>query len=82
MSEISNTDRKSLWVGDIEPWMTEEYLSGLFSKTGAVVVGCKIIKDKATGAPLNYGFVEFDSHEMAAKVLQLLNNSMNPATNK
>jgi len=62
--------------------MTEEYLCGLFAKTGAVVVGFKIIKDKTTGIPLNYGFVEFESHEMAAKILQLLNNSINPATNK
>ena len=82
MSELAYTDRKSLWVGDIEPWMTEEYLCGLFAKTGAVVVGFKIIKDKTTGIPLNYGFVEFESHEMAAKILQLLNNSINPATNK
>merc|ERR1712151_680022 len=62
--------------------MNEDYLNRLFSKTGATVVNVKIIKDKVSGLPLGYGFVEFNSHEMAAKVLQLLNQSINPATNK
>lgn len=82
MSSGSISESKTLWVGDIENWMNEEYLTRLFSKTGATVVSVKIIKDKATGLPLGYGFVEFNSHEMAAKVLQLLNQSLNPATNK
>lgn len=82
MSGLSISDSKTLWVGDIENWMNEDYLNRLFSKTGATVLNVKIIKDKVSGSPLGYGFVEFNSHEMAAKVLQLLNQSINPATNK
>lgn len=82
MSGLSISDSKTLWVGDIENWMNEDYLTRLFSKTGATVLNVKIIKDKASGLPQGYGFVEFNSHEMAAKVLQLLNQSLNPATNK
>jgi len=82
ISGLSISDSKTLWVGDIENWMNEDYLNRLFSKTGATVINVKIIKDKVSGLPLGYGFVEFNSHEMAAKVLQLLNQSVNPATNK
>ena len=75
-------ESKTLWVGDIENWMDEDYLINMFAKTGAQVLQAKIIMDKNTNMPLGYGFVEFTSHEMAAKVLQLLNQSINPATNK
>ena len=73
---------KTLWVGDIENWMDEDYLMNMFANTGAQVNSAKIIKDHNTGIPLGYGFVEFGSNEVANKVLQLLNTSINPATNK
>jgi RNA recognition motif-containing protein len=65
---MSNADTRSLWVGDIEAWMDEKYVTELFSKTGQVV-SVKIIKDKSTGSPSGYGFVEFASHEIAQRVL-------------
>jgi hypothetical protein len=51
MSGLSISDSKTLWVGDIENWMNEDYLTRLFSKTGATVLNVKIIKDKASGLP-------------------------------
>ena len=62
-------------------WMTEDYLTKLFEKT-APVISVKIIRDKQTKLPLGYGFVEFESHEVAAKVLDVLSGAMHPGTNK
>lgn len=77
----ANQDSKTLWVGDIENWMDESHIANLFSKIGPVQ-SVKIIRDKASGQPMGYGFVEFTSHEIAARVIQLLNGSTNPSTNK
>lgn len=74
-------DAKTLWVGDIESWMDENHIANLFSKIGAVA-NVKIIRNKSSGSPAGYGFVEFASHEIAARVLQLFNGSINPETNK
>lgn len=62
-------------------WMDEAYLVNLFQQAGGVT-GAKVIRDRNTNQPVGYGFVEFESHEKAAKVLQLFSTSMNPATNK
>jgi RNA recognition motif-containing protein len=77
----SHQDSKTLWVGDIESWMDENYIANLFSKVGQVT-NAKIIRDKNSGAPMGYGFVEFTSHEIAARVLQLFKEAINPGTNK
>lgn len=71
----------TLWVGDIEKWMDENYLAQLFGKTG-LVVSTKIIRDRQTNIPVGYGFVEFNNHETAKKVLELYGNSTNPATGR
>lgn len=62
-------------------YMDEAYLVNLFSQAGGVT-GAKVIRDKGSTQPVGYGFVEFESHEKAAKVLQLFSTSVNPATNK
>ena len=77
----SHQDTKTLWIGDIENWMNEKDISNLFVQIGSVA-NVKIIRDKNSGAPMGYGFVEFASHEVAARVLQLYNGSVNPTTNK
>lgn len=78
---MSQADKKTIWVGDIEKWMDENYLIGFFKDVGPIN-SVKIIRDKNTNLPMGYGFVEFSSHEIAARVLQLYNGSINPATNK
>jgi hypothetical protein len=30
-SQAAQLGAKTLWIGDIEPWMDENYISGLFS---------------------------------------------------
>lgn len=77
----SHQDSKTLWIGDVENWMTEKDITNMFSQIGSVT-NVKIIRDKSSGTPMGYGFVEFSSHEVAARVLQLYNGSVNPTTNK
>ena len=80
-NQIVSQDTKSLWMGEIEPRMDEGSISGLYAHV-AQVTGVKIIKDKMTGLPAGYGFVEFDTHETAKKVLESLNGTQIPGMNK
>lgn len=74
-------DSTQLWVGDVKNWMDEQYLAGLFGKYGEIK-SVKIIRDKQTGLPVGYGFVEFGSHEIAANVLESLTGTVNPGSRK
>ncbi|EGR29205.1 RNA binding protein, putative [Ichthyophthirius multifiliis] len=47
---ISESDLKTLWIGDIEPWMNEKYLEDVFNKVGRVV-SIKLIRNKDNGLP-------------------------------
>jgi RNA recognition motif-containing protein len=71
-SGTSEADRRTLWVGDIDRWMDENYITALFG-SAAEVANVKIIRDKMTGLPAGYGFVEFKAHEGAARVLNDFN---------
>jgi len=60
---------RSLWIGDLQYWMDENYLFGCFASTGEVK-SIKIIKNKQTGQSEGYGFVEFATRATAERVLQ------------
>ncbi|GAB2267369.1 Polyadenylate-binding protein rbp47c' [Dionaea muscipula] len=62
-------ENKTIWVGDLHHWMDENYLHRCFASTGEIA-SIKVIRNKHTGAPEGYGFVEFNSQAMAEKVLQ------------
>jgi RNA recognition motif-containing protein len=73
---------RTLWMGDInEPWMEEKFIAALFSSVGSGV-SVKIVRDKNTGEPSGYGFVDFASHEIAERVLHAYNNLPIQGTNK
>ncbi|TFJ87011.1 hypothetical protein NSK_001345 [Nannochloropsis salina CCMP1776] len=69
---------KTLWVGDIQPSWDEAYVGSVFANTGLEegdVVEVKLIRDKHTGFPAGYGFVEFATAEIAEKVLETCNGN-------
>lgn len=66
----SGDEIKTLWVGDLQYWMDENYLLSCFSSNGEVVASVKIIRNKQTGQPEGYGFVELDSRATAERILQ------------
>ncbi len=55
------TSCRSLYIGNLHPYVTDNQLQDLFSTLGAVSE-VKIIKDKATGMSAGYGFVKFLDH--------------------
>ncbi|KAI8056088.1 hypothetical protein BDF22DRAFT_323542 [Syncephalis plumigaleata] len=65
---------RNLYVGNLDPRVTEYTLQELFAGIGQVIM-IKIIPDK--NHPYgrgNYGFVEFNSHQAAEQAMQMLNN--------
>uniref|UniRef100_A0A0D3FKJ2 RRM domain-containing protein n=1 Tax=Oryza barthii TaxID=65489 RepID=A0A0D3FKJ2_9ORYZ len=72
---------RTLWIGDLQFWMEENYLYNCFSQAGELI-SAKIIRNKQTGQPEGYGFIEFGSHAIAEQVLQGYNGQMMPNGNQ
>lgn len=72
----------SLWMGDLEPHMDEEYLTQLYEGLNFKVVSVRLIKDRVTGKPQGYCFLEFESEQIAQQVLMTLNLKQWPGTDK
>ncbi|XP_027088055.1 polyadenylate-binding protein RBP45-like [Coffea eugenioides] len=68
---------RSLWIGDLQYWMDEQYLLTCFSQTGEVL-SAKVIRNKQTGQSEGYGFIEFVSHAGAERNLQAYNGTLMP----
>ncbi|CAI9088424.1 OLC1v1022741C1 [Oldenlandia corymbosa var. corymbosa] len=68
---------RSLWIGDLQYWMDENYLHACFYPTGELV-NAKVIRNKLSGQSEGYGFVEFRSHASAEHVLQSYNGTPMP----
>ncbi|GER49873.1 polyadenylate-binding protein RBP47 [Striga asiatica] len=75
--QSSGEDNKTIWIGDLLPWMDEAYLNSCFSQTGEVV-SVKIIRNRHTGQSERYGFIEFSSHTAAETALQGYNGTTMP----
>ncbi|XP_024966392.1 polyadenylate-binding protein RBP45-like [Cynara cardunculus var. scolymus] len=76
----STTDEiRSLWIGDLQYWMDETYVTNCFYNTGEVL-SVKIIRNKQTGQPEGYGFIEFRSRTGAENALQTYNGTLMPST--
>ena len=73
---------RSLWIGELENWMDENYISGNFSHYGYKVKTVKIIRDKNTKSVMGYGFVEFYTPEEAKEALNNLNGKPIPNSQK
>ncbi|XP_009615947.1 polyadenylate-binding protein RBP47B' [Nicotiana tabacum] len=70
---------RTLWIGDLPYWADESYLHSWFAQT-AEVLSIKVIRNKITGQPEGYGFVEFNSHAVAERILQSYNGTQIPGT--
>jgi len=80
--DINLDNSKTLWMGDIdEPYMDESFISSLFSGVGSSVT-VKVVRDKNTGMPAGYAFIDFPSHETAERVLHAYHSLPIPNTNK
>uniref|UniRef100_A0A166IBH9 RRM domain-containing protein n=1 Tax=Daucus carota subsp. sativus TaxID=79200 RepID=A0A166IBH9_DAUCS len=75
--QSSSEENKTIWIGDLQPWMDEHYLQSCFAPTGEAIA-VKIIRNKQTGQSERFGFIEFLSHAAAEKVLQTYNGTAMP----
>ncbi|KAL2214880.1 mRNA binding post-transcriptional regulator [Thermoascus aurantiacus ATCC 26904] len=73
--------KTTLWMGELEPWMDENFIRNLWFQMGEQV-NVKMIRDKFTGRNnAGYCFVDFSSPAAAAKALTL-NGTPIPNTNR
>ncbi|KAE9609557.1 putative RNA recognition motif domain-containing protein [Lupinus albus] len=68
---------RTLWIGDLQYWMDENYLYTCFAHTGEVA-SVKVIRNKQTSQSEGYGFIEFTSRGGAERVLQSYNGTIMP----
>nr|XP_002125303.1 tRNA selenocysteine 1-associated protein 1-like isoform X1 [Ciona intestinalis] len=72
---------RSLWMGDLEPYMDETFVNKAFLQVSQPV-SVKVIRRKDNGLPAGYCFIEFPSEAEAERVLKLVNgttiNGSNP----
>ncbi|XP_015089768.1 polyadenylate-binding protein RBP47-like isoform X2 [Solanum pennellii] len=77
IQQNASEDNRTIWIGDLQQWMDEGYLHTCFAQAGEVI-SVKVIRNKQTGQSERYGFIEFNTHEAAEKVLQSYNGTMMP----
>ncbi|KAJ8651683.1 hypothetical protein O0I10_012751 [Lichtheimia ornata] len=78
---IPETQKTTLWMGELEPWMDEQYLRQLWFNLNETVM-VKVIRDKVTGASAGYAFVDFGSTMNAQRALNTFNGTIIPNTHK
>lgn len=71
--------QRSLWIGDLAPWIDEGFLFNQFVGTNQLV-SVKLIRNRATGASEGYAFLEFRTHEAADTILKTCNGQPVPGT--
>ena len=64
---------KKLYVGNLPFQATEQDISNWFNQAGATEATVSLVKDRDTGQPRGFGFVEINNDEEAARVIQALN---------
>lgn len=74
----ANEMKTELWLGDLAPWMDEQYIQGLFPP--ADVVAAKLMRNKQTGQSEQYAFLTCTSQEAAQRILDTYNGVVMPGT--
>uniref|UniRef100_A0A672NNQ0 tRNA selenocysteine 1-associated protein 1 n=1 Tax=Sinocyclocheilus grahami TaxID=75366 RepID=A0A672NNQ0_SINGR len=68
----------SLWMGNLEPYMDEEFISRAFAHMGETVMRVRLIRDKITGHNAGYGFVELMDETSVERCLRKVNGKPLP----
>ncbi|KAI9207629.1 uncharacterized protein BJ171DRAFT_278644 [Polychytrium aggregatum] len=81
-SNTQPSDTKTtLWMGDLDPAMDENYIKQLWGMLGETVQ-IKMIRDKFSSVNAGYCFLDFSSHANAARCLNTFNSTPIPGTNR
>jgi len=71
----------ALWIGGLESYMDEAFLMTALAKMGEnMVASIKVMKNKFTGEPASYGFINFNSDHHALIAMHRLNGKVIPNT--
>uniref|UniRef100_A0A3B4FS40 tRNA selenocysteine 1-associated protein 1 n=1 Tax=Pundamilia nyererei TaxID=303518 RepID=A0A3B4FS40_9CICH len=71
----------TLWMGNLETYMDEKFITRAFSTMGEQVVNVRIIRNKMTGGALGYCFVEMTDEATAERCLRKINGKPLPGAN-
>nr|CAD7257438.1 unnamed protein product [Timema shepardi] len=69
-----------LWMGGLEPYMTESFIMAAFQRMGEQPQNVKVMRNKYTGEPAGYCFVHFSSDDMALNSMHKLSGKIIPNT--
>ncbi|KAI8888702.1 hypothetical protein K501DRAFT_329596 [Backusella circina FSU 941] len=72
-----NEQKTTLWMGELESWMDEQYIQQLWFNLNKKVL-VKVIRDKNTGASAGYAFVDFGSIADARHAMESYNGFVMP----
>jgi cold-inducible RNA-binding protein len=64
---------KKLYVGNLPFQATEQDISNWFQQAGATAASVSLVKDRDSGQPRGFGFVEINNDEEASRAIQALN---------
>ncbi|XP_066573747.1 tRNA selenocysteine 1-associated protein 1 isoform X1 [Amia ocellicauda] len=67
-----------LWMGNLEPYMDEKFISRAFATMGELIAGVRIIRNRMTGSAAGYCFVELADEAQAEKCLRKINGKPLP----
>ncbi|XP_049831136.1 tRNA selenocysteine 1-associated protein 1 isoform X1 [Schistocerca gregaria] len=70
-----------LWMGSLEPYMTESFIMSAFQRMGENPQNVKVMRNKYTGEPAGYCFVHFATDEAALNAMHKLSGKVIPNTN-
>ena len=70
----------SLWMGDIQPWMNEDFILKSFNHYGINPINVKLIHDRETHELKNFCFIYFKNIGEANKCILMLNGKSIPGT--
>ncbi|XP_069046984.1 tRNA selenocysteine 1-associated protein 1-like [Lepisosteus oculatus] len=71
----------SLWMGDLDPYMDENFIKQAFSTMGETAYGVKIICHRVTGGSAGYCFVELADEASVDRCVLKLNGKLVPGSN-
>ncbi|KAI8880638.1 RNA-binding domain-containing protein [Backusella circina FSU 941] len=72
-----DSSRMTLWMGDLDPWMDENFIRQVWYSLGENVI-VKLIRDKRTGISAGYAFIGFSSIQAAQRALATIHGSKIP----
>ncbi|XP_026782415.3 tRNA selenocysteine 1-associated protein 1 isoform X1 [Pangasianodon hypophthalmus] len=67
-----------LWMGNVDPYMDEKFVSRAFATMGELVVSVKIVRNKANKSAVGYCFVELADEATAERCLRKVNGKLLP----